>query len=155
MSLESHIAQLFGVSGKHILVTGGSSGIGLMIAHGFITNGATVYITLHISYYIHINICSARITCDVCLYQWYQVFIASRKIARLTQVASELNKLGPGTAFPIQADLSIHISFYPLFALCVWFIVFRICICVHMCMYVKKTCRHRGRLWSTEIIHCC
>ena len=37
--------NLFDVSGKHVVVTGGSRGIGQMIAKGFIDAGATVYIT--------------------------------------------------------------------------------------------------------------
>jgi NAD(P)-dependent dehydrogenase (short-subunit alcohol dehydrogenase family) len=36
--------QIFDVSGKIVLVTGGGSGIGLMIARGFVEAGATVYI---------------------------------------------------------------------------------------------------------------
>ncbi|MFF0458690.1 SDR family oxidoreductase [Nocardia africana] len=36
---------LFDVSGKTVVVTGGSRGIGLMIAHGFVTAGATVIIS--------------------------------------------------------------------------------------------------------------
>ena len=38
------VTRLFGVKGKTILVTGGARGIGLMIAAGFVANGATVYI---------------------------------------------------------------------------------------------------------------
>lgn len=37
--------RLFGVAGKHVVVTGGSRGIGRMIAGGFVEAGATVYIS--------------------------------------------------------------------------------------------------------------
>jgi len=39
------IEQLFSLAGKTALITGGSSGIGYMMAQGLLTAGATVYIT--------------------------------------------------------------------------------------------------------------
>ena len=42
--MELKIENLFSVKGKRILVTGGSSGIGYMIAEGFAANGASVVI---------------------------------------------------------------------------------------------------------------
>ncbi len=42
---ELSVSTLFSVAGKTVLVTGGSRGIGEMIAAGFLANGATVYIS--------------------------------------------------------------------------------------------------------------
>ncbi|KAJ3369981.1 hypothetical protein GGF31_004831 [Allomyces arbusculus] len=44
MSAEMNVNNLFSVKDKVVLVTGGSRGIGLMIAAGFVANGAKVYI---------------------------------------------------------------------------------------------------------------
>jgi NAD(P)-dependent dehydrogenase (short-subunit alcohol dehydrogenase family) len=42
---DLHVRSLFGLDGKVAIVTGGSRGIGFMIAAGLVTNGVTTYIT--------------------------------------------------------------------------------------------------------------
>lgn len=39
------IADLFGVQGRVALVTGGTSGVGMMIATGLVSNGVKTYVT--------------------------------------------------------------------------------------------------------------
>ena len=40
-----HVSDLFGIEGKTAIVTGGSRGIGYMIAEGLVSNGVRTYIT--------------------------------------------------------------------------------------------------------------
>jgi len=44
LSADLTVSSLFGVSAKVVLITGGGSGIGAMMASGFVQNGAKVYI---------------------------------------------------------------------------------------------------------------
>ena len=41
---ELAVGQLFSVTGKVVLITGGGTGIGRMFSEGFVRNGAHVYI---------------------------------------------------------------------------------------------------------------
>jgi NADPH:quinone reductase-like Zn-dependent oxidoreductase len=43
--MPSSIAELFGVQGRVALITGGTSGVGMMIAQGLVSNGVKVYVT--------------------------------------------------------------------------------------------------------------
>ena len=43
--MSFNINEMFSVAGKTAIVTGGSRGIGKMIAEGFVENGVKTYIT--------------------------------------------------------------------------------------------------------------
>jgi NAD(P)-dependent dehydrogenase (short-subunit alcohol dehydrogenase family) len=72
------VSNLFDVRGKTVLITGGSRGIGLMIARGFVESGATVVI-------------SSR-KADAC--------------AKAVEELSALDTPDPGTVVAFPADLS-------------------------------------------------
>lgn len=44
-TMSASIAELFGVKGRVALVTGGTSGVGMMIARGLVSNGVKTYVT--------------------------------------------------------------------------------------------------------------
>ncbi len=68
-------SDLFSVAGRTALVTGGSRGIGLMIARGYAEAGA-------------------------------RVFVSSRKADACDQAVAELERIAPGSAEALPADLS-------------------------------------------------
>lgn len=68
--------SLFLVTGKSIVVTGGSRGIGAMIAEGFLANGAA------------------------------RVFISARKLEQVEETATQFNGRYPGECVPIACDLT-------------------------------------------------
>jgi NADP-dependent 3-hydroxy acid dehydrogenase YdfG len=74
MNPELNIQEMYNVKKKVALVTGGGSGIGLMIATALVQNGCSVY-------------------------------IASRKLNVISKVAIELNALGCGKCYPVEANL--------------------------------------------------
>ncbi|KAI5898368.1 NAD(P)-binding protein [Schizophyllum commune H4-8] len=78
------LTNLFSVKGKVVLVTGGSRGIGKMIATGFVRNGAKAPRLL--------TLCS-------------QVYVSSRSAKDCNKTASELTALGPGTCISLPANL--------------------------------------------------
>ncbi len=73
---ESITTRLFGADGKAVLVTGGTRGIGLMIARGFVEAGARVYI-------------SSR-TADVCA----EVAAELSKVGTCTAIPADLQTEG-------------------------------------------------------------
>lgn len=42
---SASVAELFSVHGRVALVTGGTSGVGMMIAKGLVSNGVKTYVT--------------------------------------------------------------------------------------------------------------
>jgi len=74
---STNINSLFSVKGRVALVTGGTSGIGLMIAKGLVTNGCKVYV------------------CG----------LSSDPIAEVEESLDELGKQSGGTAYGFSCDL--------------------------------------------------
>jgi NAD(P)-dependent dehydrogenase (short-subunit alcohol dehydrogenase family) len=67
---------LFGLDGKVVVVTGGGTGLGLMMATAFVQNGAKI------------------------------VYICSRKLKNLETAANTLNSIRSGVCVPLEANLT-------------------------------------------------
>mmetsp|Transcript_50529 Transcript_50529/g.107288 ORF Transcript_50529/g.107288 Transcript_50529/m.107288 type:complete len:280 (+) Transcript_50529:94-933(+) len=84
LEAKLNVSDLFGVQGKVVLVTGGGSGIGAMIAAGFVKNGAKVFIASRkdTSEYATTltkmgpGTCTA-LTCDVGVYEQHKTMLES------------------------------------------------------------------------------
>ncbi|KAH7127834.1 short chain dehydrogenase [Dactylonectria estremocensis] len=72
------VAQLFGVSGYVAAVTGGSSGLGLMMCKGLVTNGAKIYV----------------------------IALPSEPIEEVVQQLNEIGKATGGSAIGLPGDVS-------------------------------------------------
>jgi NAD(P)-dependent dehydrogenase (short-subunit alcohol dehydrogenase family) len=70
------IDALFGLDGRKVVVTGGGTGLGLMMATAFAQNGAE------------------------------KVYICSRKLKNLESAANTLNSIRPGVCVPLEANLT-------------------------------------------------
>lgn len=70
------LGALFGLEGKVVVVTGGGTGLGLMMATAFVQNGAKT------------------------------VYICSRKLKNLETAANTLNSIRSGVCVPLEANLT-------------------------------------------------
>ena len=85
------MVDLFSVAGKSVLVTGGSRGIGLMIARGFVEAGAKVYISSRKA-----EVCD-RVAADLSLAGTCISLPADLSAnAGVEQLASEISRREPG-----------------------------------------------------------
>jgi NAD(P)-dependent dehydrogenase (short-subunit alcohol dehydrogenase family) len=89
------VLSLFNVKDKIALVSGGGSGIGLMIASALVQNGAKVYIASR----------KEKQLKEVSFYYIKQIRIALTSCGEWAQEA--LNKQGPGRCEYIVADLGV------------------------------------------------
>lgn len=84
---EESLRDLFGVSGKVVVVTGGGSGIGFMISQAFVKAGCTVYIA------------SRKADVRNRMYSIYSIQVVAK-------AAKELNEQGPGRCVAFAVDVS-------------------------------------------------
>lgn len=95
------IKSLFDQSGKVVLVTGGGTGLGLMMATAFVQNGAKGEWACGLQQSTHRS--HKRAFCHA---NYLAVYIASRKMANLQKAAHDLNAYRSGSCVPITADLT-------------------------------------------------
>eukprot|EP01147_Barroeca_monosierra_P007969 gene7969-10043_t len=92
--MDLRMDSLFGVQGRIALVTGGSRGIGAMIAEALTVNGAKVYI------------CSRdKSACEACA---LHINTVSSRIRQRLGVSASGFSCAPGSCHPLQADLSTY-----------------------------------------------
>ena len=111
-SSQINVSNLFSVKDKVIVVTGGGSGIGAMIAAGFCDNGSRVYIVSRKDTSAYARELNSRNTGGKCI-----SLQADLSNLRTLKMANEINRLEPAGVhvFGKQCWDKLGTTFYPIF----------------------------------------